>query len=126
MVLRRKPVPVGTPAIRASAWASHPNAALRLEIARDVRRGWKVRELGERSAIMVRPRRFSIPAYILLTPLYLIYAIFQRDEAIKILADAAGTVTWRTPIDVPTGGLRDLDTSETDAQTLAQGAPGRD
>ena len=110
----------------ASSWSAHPNVALRLEVARHIGHGWKVKELGERSAILVRPRRFSIAKYVLLSPLYLIYHVFQRDEAIRILADAAGTVTWQTRLQVPVGGLRDLDATETNAATLAQGTPGRD
>lgn len=95
-----------------SRWSAHPNAALRLEIGRYVGQGWKVRELGERSAVLVRLRRFSVAKYLILSPLYLIYHVFQRDEAIRILADAAGTVTWQTRIQVPVGGPHDLDTSE--------------
>lgn len=90
-----------------SSWAAHPNPALRLEIARHLGRGWKVHQLGERSAILVKPRRFSFAKYLLLSPLYLVSHLFERDQAMRIVADAAGTATWRTRIPVPHGGLGD-------------------
>jgi hypothetical protein len=96
----------------SSSWAAHPNPALRLEIARYLGRGWKVHHLGERSAILVKPRRFSFAKYLFLTPFYLMFHLFERDQAMRIVADAAGTATWRTRVPVPHGGLGPADATD--------------
>jgi hypothetical protein len=52
-------------------WAAHPNAALRLEIAKYIGRGFEVESLENDRAIVIKRSRFSLGKFALLGSLYL-------------------------------------------------------
>ena len=63
-----------------SNWDAHPNAALRLEIAQYIGRGFEVESLHSDHAIVIKRKRFSPGKYAVLGSLYLWSRLGGSDE----------------------------------------------
>ena len=103
---------------RYETWAAHPNPDLRMELARHIGRGWQVRAIGRRAALLIRSRRFSLPfAFVfgwLYVFLYVLLNLFRVTNAMLLWVEEGGTEVYRRRVPVPRGGPWNIDTSIVD------------
>ena len=70
-------------------WAAHPSPALRARIAERLGQGWKVESIKPTSAVLVRRKGWTRPAWLLLNPLYLLY-MFRKDRVDRVRLTVTG------------------------------------